>query len=144
MKYTYDYPRPMVTVDALLLSKSSTTEILLIQRKNDPFKGKWAIPGGFIGMDENLEIAAKRELFEETGIEINNLQQFRTYGKPGRDPRGRTISVVFIAYVDNTIPAKGMDDALQAHWFDVANLPELAFDHNQIIEDVLNYSSSYI
>lgn len=144
MKHCYEYPRPMVTVDTLLLTKSSPNEILLIQRKHNPFKEKWAIPGGFVEMDEDLETAAKRELMEETGIAISNLQQFKTYGNPDRDPRGRTISVVFIAFLDHTIPAKGMDDALQAQWFDMPNLPELAFDHANIISEVLSYSSSYI
>lgn len=144
MEYCYEYPRPMVTVDTLLLSKSSTSEILLIQRKNNPYKNKWALPGGFVDMDEDLETAAKRELLEETGVEIIHLQQFKTYGTPERDPRGRTISIVFIAHVDHPIPAKGMDDALFAHWFDVQNLPELAFDHLRIIEDALIHSSSYV
>lgn len=142
MKYCYDYPRPMVTVDVLLLAQSSSTEILLIQRANAPFDNKWALPGGFLEMEEDLKEGAKRELKEETGIDVLNLKQFKTYGTPGRDPRGRTITVVFIGFLDKTMDVKGMDDAKAAHWFDIHNLPELAFDHALIIREALDYSSS--
>ena len=97
--YTYQYPRPSVTVDALIIEKHSN-KILLIQRGNDPFAGKWALPGGFIEMDELLVDSCKRELEEETKLIIGELTQFKTYDVVGRDPRGRTISVVYYGFVD--------------------------------------------
>lgn len=134
--YTYNYPKPSVTTDCILLKKSSQTDILLIKRKHDPFMGKWALPGGFVEIDEDLEEGAKRELIEETGIDNIQIKQFKTYGKPGRDPRGRTISVVYSGYVEETENnIKAGDDAVEVSWFDLGNLPELAFDHKKIIEE---------
>jgi 8-oxo-dGTP diphosphatase len=136
--YTYNYPKPSVTTDCILLKKNAHTEILLIKRKHDPFMGKWALPGGFVEIDEDLEEGAKRELIEETGIENIQLTQFKTYGKPGRDPRGRTISVVYSGYVEeqkNDI--KAGDDAAEVSWFDLGKLPALAFDHKFILEEFI-------
>src|SRR5437879_11623384 len=99
-KYTYDYPRPAVTVDILIVSDEPAPSVLLIRRKHDTFAGMWALPGGFVDMDESLEAAARRELYEETGVEAAELEQLHTFGDPGRDPRGRTISVVYLAKVD--------------------------------------------
>ena len=138
MSYTYEYPRPMVTVDTILLCEANEGSILLIQRKNDPYKNKWALPGGFVEMDEDLEDAAIRELWEETGIKLNNLHQLKTYGTLNRDPRGRTISIVFYKIIENEPEAIANDDARDAKWYSLNNLPELAFDHSTIINDFLN------
>ena len=131
--HTYKYPRPSVTVDAILISNQNS--ILLIQRSGDPFKGKWALPGGFIELDESLETACHRELEEETGLKVKELTQFKAYGAVDRDPRGRTISVVFYSFQEEeTVPVAG-DDAANAQWFSLNQLPELAFDHQQIIDE---------
>ncbi len=136
MPFEYDYPRPAVTVDVILISKSSPQKILLIKRKNDPFKNHWAFPGGFLDMDEDLETAAIRELKEETLVDIEKLLQFKTYGSPGRDPRGRTISVVFYAELDEIKNARAADDACDAQWFPISQTPEMAFDHDEILADI--------
>lgn len=131
--YTYQYPRPAVTTDAIVISKRKS--VLLIERGREPFQGKWALPGGFIDMDESLEIACQRELKEETGLKVGELKQFKAYGAIDRDPRGRTISVLFYAFLDEEpVPLAG-DDAANARWFPLDQLPELAFDHQQIIEE---------
>ncbi len=139
MSYTYQYPRPAVTVDVILITKEETPKVLLIQRKNNPYKDKWAFPGGFVDMDEDLTDAAERELNEETGIIFKNLTQFKTYGTPGRDPRGRTISIVYYAFTDQTIEAQGMDDACDAKWFSLNDAPILAFDHEVILKEFTDY-----
>ena len=131
--YTYKYPRPSVTVDAILISKQNS--VLLIERSGEPFKGKWALPGGFIELDESLETACPRELEEETGLKVDKLTQFKAYGAVDRDPRGRTISVIFYSFQDEeAIPMAG-DDAANAQWFPLSQLPELAFDHQLIIDE---------
>ncbi len=134
--YIYDWPRPMVTVDAAVFTHcGGKTRVLLIKRGNEPFKGKWAVPGGFVNMDEELEDAVVRELAEETGLTGVSLEQMRTYGTLGRDPRGRMITIVFmgIAKEDQTTIKAG-DDAAEAKWFDIEELPEdLAFDHNEVL-----------
>lgn len=137
--YTYEYPRPMVTVDAVVLAVSSgRLDVLLIKRKHEPFKGRWALPGGFIEMEEPLETAVRRELFEETGLSRVPLEELGVFGDPGRDPRGRTISVAYVAVLDGPVPQpRAGDDAGRAQWFPVANLPELAFDHKEIITRAL-------
>lgn len=142
MSYTYKYPRPAVTVDALIFNKS-TREVLLIKRGNYPFEGKWAIPGGFADIDEELETAAIRELKEETGLELQSLKQFKAYGTIGRDPRHRTISIVFYACTNKSKKVKGDDDASEAKWFSVDSIPDLAFDHREIIEEFLKFTSGY-
>lgn len=129
--HTYKYPRPAVTVDAILISNQNT--VLLIERGGEPFKGKWALPGGFIDMDEELDEACRRELEEETGLKVGTLKQFKAFGDVFRDPRHRTISVLFYAFLnDEPIPMAG-DDAAKAQWFPINQLPELAFDHEQIL-----------
>lgn len=140
MTYTYPYPRPMVTTDLLLFHKSTNTaEVLLIERLNNPFKNHWALPGGFVDENESLLACAQRELFEETNIRNVPLTQFYTFGDPGRDPRGHTISTVYYAFVDkNTISLKAGDDAKNAAWFSINDLPDLAFDHNKIIKKALS------
>src|SRR3954451_4124928 len=94
-KYCYEYPRPAVTVDAVIVTREERPRVLLIRRKHDPFAGQWAIPGGFVNMDESLDDAVRRELQEETGVKASRLEQLHTFGDPSRDPRGRTISVVY-------------------------------------------------
>lgn len=123
-----------VTVDAVIFRHiRKNTEVLLINRKNEPFVDKWALPGGFVDQDEDLEKAAIRELFEETGIKINSLSQLRAFGKPHRDPRGHMISVAFTGTTNDSDVAKAGDDAADAQWFPINALPELAFDHDEII-----------
>lgn len=138
-KFCYDYPRPALTVDCIVISKSKTdSKILLIQRNNEPFKDAWAFPGGFVDMDETTFEAAKRELKEETGIEVDNLVQIHTFSDVDRDPRGRTISVVYFAEVnEENFNVIAGDDASDATWFSLKELPELAFDHDMILEFVV-------
>ena len=132
--YTYKYPRPALTVDALILKKE-TAEVLLIQRAIEPFKNQWALPGGFVNMDELLETACLRELEEETGLKLDRLSQFKTYDAIDRDPRHRTISVVFCGFAEKDAEVKGGDDAANAAWFKIDELPQLAFDHSMIIAE---------
>ncbi|HEU0137627.1 MAG TPA: NUDIX hydrolase [Flavobacterium sp.] len=123
-----------VTVDAVIFKPlNASHKVLLIKRKNNPYKGKWALPGGFVDEHEDLQAAAARELQEETGLKVNTLQQFHTFGKPHRDPRSHTISVAYHGFADQDAKAEAADDADDAAWFDVRNLPELAFDHDEII-----------
>lgn len=123
-----------VTVDAVVFyRKAGILNVLLIQRKNDPFKDQWALPGGFLEENETLEEGAKRELEEETGLKIEKLQQVRAFGAPGRDPRGRTISIAFVGRIDAEAMVKASDDAVDAKWFNLSDLPNLAFDHREII-----------
>ncbi|MHC4072419.1 MAG: NUDIX domain-containing protein [Planctomycetota bacterium] len=136
-KYIYDWPRPMVTVDAVVFACSDDkTEVLLINRKHEPFKGRWAVPGGFIEIDEELEDAVVRELAEETGLTGVELEQVHTFGKCGRDPRGRQITIAFIgvATAEQQETTKAGDDAAEAKWFDIEKLPEdMAFDHDEMV-----------
>jgi 8-oxo-dGTP diphosphatase len=127
-----------VAVDAIVFgySKSDGVSVLLIQRKYPPFKNSWAIPGGFVLTNESLEEAVKRELVEETGIEVNYLEQLYTFGDPARDPRQRIISVAYVALVKSSQyrQLKASTDAENAQWFGITELPELAFDHHQILQ----------
>lgn len=143
-KHCYDHPRPAVTVDIVLFHRAQRgARVLLIQRKNEPFKGYWAFPGGFVDEDESLEAAAARELQEETGLEGIELEQIGAFGDPGRDPRGHTVSVVFAALLDEQAPPAPSDDAEAAEWHSAFNPPALAFDHKAILraagERVLGY-----
>ena len=136
-KYVYDWPRPMVTADSIVFGLfENKVKLLLIRRKKEPFKGKWALPGGFVGIDEELEDGAARELAEETGLGNVKLEQMRTFGNVGRDPRGRVISIVYMGITTTgETEIKGGDDAAEARWFDMEKLPkDLAFDHNEIIK----------
>ena len=134
LTYTYKYPRPALTVDAVVFrKKQQSTEVLLIQRKNPPFQEGWALPGGFVGIDETLETAVHRELFEETGLKSILLKQMHAFSTLGRDPRGHTISIVFWGILENEQKPKAGDDAQSVKWFDLSKLPKLAFDHSEII-----------
>jgi len=134
--FTYNYPRAALTVDAIVFVKQGGSAlVLLIERGRDPFKNSWALPGGFIEMDETLETACKRELLEETGLNVEQMTQFKTYDAIDRDPRHRTISVVYFTELNEIQQVEGSDDASQAEWFPVSDLPELAFDHKQILEE---------
>ncbi len=132
MPYTYKYPRPSVTTDIII---NYNDEILLIKRRFEPFKDYWAIPGGFLDENESPIDAAARELEEETSITNVKLTQMKTYGDFGRDPRGHTISIVYFVIVDKKPNVKAQDDAAEAKWFSLNDLPNLAFDHNKIITD---------
>ncbi len=133
-RYVYEWPRPMVTVDAAVFCVSGgKARLLLVERKKDPYKGRWAVPGGFIEMDEELEHAVARELEEETGLTGVPLEQLRAFGTVGRDPRGRQITVVFMGIVEGQVPLRAGDDASEAQWFDIDRLPaDMAFDHAEI------------
>jgi 8-oxo-dGTP diphosphatase len=138
VSYTYEYPRPAVSADiALVYQKKS---ILLIRRLNDPYKDCWALPGGFMDMDETLMECAYRELNEETNLQGIDLQQFKTYDAIGRDPRARVLTTVFVGFTMQLHKSqlKAADDASDYRWCDLKNLPELAFDHQLIIEDIRN------
>ncbi len=134
------YERPSVTVDIVLLAwRQGELSVLLIRRRHGPFEGFWALPGGFVGIDESLEDAALRELAEETGMQGVQLLQLHTYGDPKRDPRMRVISVAYGGMLadDAGDQARGGDDATDARWWRVTELPPLAFDHDTIIADAL-------
>ena len=134
-QHTYDYPRPALTVDVVLLTRDDPPRALLIRRKKAPFAGSWAFPGGFVDDGETLVEAARRELIEETTLTAPELEQLYTAGDPGRDPRGWTVSVVFLGRVDRQkAKPKAADDASAAKWFPLDDLPELAFDHAMILE----------
>ena len=137
MSYTYKYPRPAVTADMIVLTDESEPKILLIQRGDEPFKGCWAFPGGFMDMDETTEQCARRELKEETGLEVGEVKQVGAYSTVDRDPRGRTITVAYITHVPQILPVTGLDDASEAKWWPINALPPLAFDHTQILRDAL-------
>jgi len=137
MAYTYEYPRPAVTADCIVITKEAEPKVLLIERGGEPFKGCWALPGGFMNMDETTEQCAFRELEEETGLKIGEVHQIGAYSRVDRDPRGRTITVAYLAVVDAPIAVKGQDDAAKAQWFPLSALPELAFDHADIMRDAI-------
>ena len=137
MAYTYEYPRPAVTADCVVITRDSEPKVLLIQRGNEPFKGQWAFPGGFMNMDETTEQCAIRELEEETGLKVTDIQQIGAYSKVDRDPRGRTVTVAYLAIIDKAEVVQGLDDAAKAQWFSLSSLPKLAFDHEDIMNDVI-------
>jgi 8-oxo-dGTP diphosphatase len=139
LNYVYDYPRPCVTVDAVVFRKKEEQwEVLLILRKNYPYEGQWAFPGGFIEMHETLEEAVKRELEEETGLQGIKLEQLGAFSAIDRDPRARTIGIAFYGFVEEKDSnVKGGDDAAAARWFPVKDMPSLAFDHYEIFMTAL-------
>ena len=137
MPYTYEYPRPALTVDCVIfgLDESHKLKVLLIQRAHAPFEGQWALPGGFVDMDEGLETAALRELEEETGVKNVFIEQLYTFGAPGRDPRGRVVSVAYFALVNlEAHPVEANSDARRVRWYETGRLPRLAFDHQHILQ----------
>jgi 8-oxo-dGTP diphosphatase len=133
-KYTYEYPRPNLTVDLVLITTERRPRILLIRRKDDPYAGYWAFPGGFVAENEPLEAAARRELKEETGIEVTKLMQLGAFGDPGRDPRGWTVTVAFLGRVNaKKLKPQAGDDATAVAWHFLDAPPPLAFDHAKIL-----------
>jgi 8-oxo-dGTP diphosphatase len=139
------YRNPALTVDGVVLLRQAEGvlgdhySVLLVERGRDPFKGRYALPGGFVDYGEDIEAAIHREIQEETGLEGLPFRQFRTFGKPGRDPRGHTVSVVYVAVLIGEAPGVvGGDDAASADWFPVKRLPDLAFDHAHILGRVLD------
>ncbi|WP_020401234.1 NUDIX hydrolase [Kordiimonas gwangyangensis] len=135
MNYTYQYPHPAVTTDIVIFSvRDNALQVLLIKRGGEPFKGSWALPGGFVRIDESLDECAKRELHEEAGLEDVYLEQLYSFGKIGRDPRERVISVAYFTLTpsEHLKPSAGTD-ASDVKWFAISELPELAFDHAEII-----------
>lgn len=137
MSFTYKYPRPALTVDAIVFRKTPDLQVLLIQRLHEPFKEMWAFPGGFVDMDEIVEVAVERELEEETALTGIVLKQFQTFSAIDRDPRHRTVSVVFYGFANEKAIPKAGDDAKNVRWFGLDNLPELAFDHQEILKKVV-------
>lgn len=136
--YCYKYPHPAVTSDCIVFNfEGDVISVLLIKRKNEPYKDCWAFPGGFINIDESAENAAVRELKEETGLDVVKIEQLKAYSNPERDPRERVITIAFIAE-SKIKEVEGSDDAKEAKWFDISNLPPLAFDHEQILKDAID------
>lgn len=137
-KYCYKYPHPAVTADCVIFGFDGVSiKVLLIQRGIEPFKGKWAFPGGFMRIDEAAEECARRELEEETGLKNASVEQFYTYSDVHRDPRERVITVAHYALV-RLSEVKGGDDAANARWFAPEDIPSLAFDHDRILRMVMN------
>lgn len=127
----------MLTVDVVVLTDARLPRLLLIQRAHPPFAGGWALPGGFVEEGEQISEAAPRELAEETGLVAGSLRLLGVYDTPGRDPRGWTVSIAYLATVRAEAAVRGADDARDARWFPTDNLPQLAFDHAAIIGDAL-------
>src|ERR1700690_319004 len=136
MTYTYKYERPNLAVDCVVFGlDEEDLKIILIERNGEPYRGKWALPGGFVRIDESLDDSAKRELYEETGIQDVFLEQLYTFGEIDRDPRERVVTVAYYALVnlsDHKIQAT--TDSRDAAWFSVDDIPQLPFDHNRIVE----------
>lgn len=134
MSHTYEFPRPSLTVDvAVYRWRGGHLQVLLIERKHDPFEGRWALPGGFVDQDEPPRAAARRELVEETGVEVDALVPVEVFGGPDRDPRGWVVSAAYLALAPPSIEAIAGDDARTVGWFGVDELPEMAFDHAAIL-----------
>jgi len=133
--YTYAYPHPAVTVDIVIFTiRDGQLKLLLIRRGGDPYRGQWALPGGFIRLDEDLTESARRELEEETGVSDVYLEQLYTFGAPQRDPRERVITVAYYALIpSDRLQLRAATDAEAVGWFGMEELPELAFDHTDII-----------
>ena len=150
MSYSYDYPHPALTTDVVIFTiRDQQLELLLIRRAGEPYKDSWALPGGFVGIDEDIEACALRELQEETSVTGVYLEQLYTFGRPNRDPRERVISVAYYALVPpGRIHIRAASDAKEVAWFQLDKLPPLAFDHDSIVTmaherlaSKLNYSN---
>lgn len=138
LRFHYKYPHPSVTTDCVIFGFDGTRlNVLLIERGIEPFKGRWAFPGGFMKMDEDAETGAKRELFEETGLETAYIRQFHTFTDPERDPRERVVTIAYYALV-HISEVKAGDDAAKAQWFPIDKVPALAFDHDLILRMATN------
>ena len=136
-EYTYPFPRPSVTTDCVIFGyDGKNLQLLLVARGIPPFKGMWALPGGYLQMDEDAIDGAKRELFEETGLRDAYIEQFRTFSAVDRDPRGRVITIAHLALV-RISEVKGGDDAAKAQWFPLKDVPQLAFDHDMILREAM-------
>lgn len=138
MSFVYDYPRPAVTVDCVLLRiNEEKMEGLFIKRKQEPFKGSWAFPGGFMEIDETPEQAVARELEEETGVKVGRVMQIGAFGAVDRDPRGRTVSIAYLAFLDDDQKAKAASDAEEVDWIGLNEPIALAFDHKEILAEAV-------
>jgi len=146
MGFTYNFPRPAVTTDTLVFREGKECiEVLLIKRKKEPYKDFWAIPGGFLEIEETPIEGAKRELLEETSLKIDILKEVGTFGDIDRDPRGRTITIVFYTFLSSHDHiAKATSDAMEVKWFSVKEMPEMAFDHSEIFKEGLLKLKSHI
>lgn len=141
--HPYEHPRPAFTADIVAVRPGDIDSVLLIRRGNEPFKDAWALPGGFVDENERPEDAGRRELAEETGLDYEGpLRLVGVYGDPGRDPRGWTVSAVYLALVPGDPAISGADDAAEARWFGADSLPPLAFDHAMIVADALGLIAS--
>ena len=137
--YCYKYPHPAVTTDCIIFSLDGEDwKVLLIKRKNEPFKDRWAFPGGLLNPEETADTGALRELEEETGVKNATIEQLHTYTNPHRDPRERVITIAYVAIIKMQ-DVKANDDAKEANWFSINNLPPLAFDHEEILKDALEW-----
>ena len=137
MEYTYKYFLRSFTADCVVVTKEKTPQVLLIERGADPYKGCWAFPGGFMNIDATTEQCAIRELEEETGLKLADIHQIGAYSKVDRDPRGRTVTVAYLAVIEEPVAVTGQDDAAKAAWWPLSNLPHLAFDHYDIMQDAI-------
>lgn len=144
-RFCYPYPHAAITADCIVFGydPNKTLRVLLIKRRNEPYKDCWAFPGGFMEIDEDLKTCARREVMEETGMALGEVFQFRSYSAVDRDPRERVITVVHFAF-EAPAEVKGSDDAAEARWFDIDNLPELAFDHRTIIHELFEFLEDVI
>lgn len=143
-EYAYKYPHPAVTTDTVVFGFDGVRlNVLLIERGSEPYKGSWAFPGGFLEIDEDAPDGARRELMEETGLAVTNVEQLGAFTGPNRDPRERVISIAFFTLM-RTTDVMGGDDAVRARWFPINKLPDLAFDHKQIFEQALERMSHYL
>ncbi len=146
MGFTYNFPRPAVTTDTLVFREGNECiEILLIKRNKDPYRDFWALPGGFLEIEETPEAGSKRELKEETGLDVEVLKEIGTFGDINRDPRGRTITIAFYTFLrGNNHRILPDTDAAEVAWFSIKKLPEMAFDHKEILKEGLLKLKSHI
>ena len=139
LKYCYKYPHPAVATDCVIFGFDGVSiKVLLIQRGIEPYKDHWALPGGFVGIDESAEECARRELQEETGLQGIAVEQFHAFSDVNRDPRERVISIAYYALVKLS-EVRGGDDASEAQWFSYDDVPSLAFDHDRILRMALRH-----